>query len=262
MKPGPAYCTVQPRRLFELRPPGRLCQPTTTCPIPRVATRVCQRRGVTVGRPPPHADATDHLATSAPRAAHAAATSSCVSRLYPLLSCHVGAEFLFVSSSLASALLLPRELAVTTLFPTTPSSSEPRNQAPTFPSTRRTPLELTPWTSGPRASSSPATISSASPTTVGRRLKCPFDPVDPASSVARALRCSSTSPTEPTTVSRPPHQRTPLPDCHHRHDRALVSLPSSLAPNRDCRRPGLLPGRFPADQRLRADRIWPVSHRR
>jgi hypothetical protein len=43
-------------------------------------------------------------------------------------------------------------------FPTTPSSSEPGNQAPTFPTPCRTPLELTPWTSGPRASSSPATL--------------------------------------------------------------------------------------------------------
>jgi hypothetical protein len=81
-------------------------------------------------------------ATSAPHAVHAAATSLCVPRLYPLCSCHVGAEFLFVSSLLASALLLPRELAVATLFPTNPSSSEPGNQTPTFPSPCRTLLEL------------------------------------------------------------------------------------------------------------------------
>jgi hypothetical protein len=73
---------------------------------------------------------------------------------------------------------------------------------------------------------------------------------------------ASRRPTEPTIAGRPPHRRTPPLD-HHRHrDRALVSLPPSLAPNRDHRRPGLLPGRFPADPWLPAGRIWPVSCRR
>jgi hypothetical protein len=68
--------------------------------------------------PPPHIGAADQLATSAPRAAHAATTSSCVPRLYPLRRCHAGAKFLFVSSPLASALLVPRELTIATFLTT------------------------------------------------------------------------------------------------------------------------------------------------
>jgi hypothetical protein len=84
------------------------------------SSRRWRRARVTAVRPlpPPCAGAVDKLTTSAPRATHAAATSSCVPRLYPLCSCHAGVEFLFVSSQLASALLLPDELAVTSLFPT------------------------------------------------------------------------------------------------------------------------------------------------
>jgi hypothetical protein len=147
-------------------------------------------------------------------------------------------------------------------LPDHPPSFEPGNQTPTFPSPRRTLLELALRISGPGASSSPATISSASPATIDRSLQCSSDPVDPASSVARALRCSPTSPAEPTTVGRPPHRCTPPPDRHRHRDRALVSLPPPFTPNRDRRRPGLLPGRFPGDQRLPAGRIWPVSRRR
>jgi hypothetical protein len=113
-----------------------------------------------------------------------------------------------------------------------------------------------------RALSSPAIASSASLATIDRRLWCSSGPVDPASSVARALRCSPTSPTEPTTAGQPPQQRTPPTDHHRRHDRAPMSLPPPFAPNQDHRRPSLLPGRFPADQRLPVGRIWPVSHRR
>jgi hypothetical protein len=76
------------------------------------------------------------------------------------------------------------------------------------------------------------------------------------------LWCSPTSPTEPATAGRLPHRRTPLPDRHRRHELATVSLLPPFAPNRDHRRPGLLPGCFPADQRLPAGRIWPVSRRR
>jgi hypothetical protein len=180
--------------------------------------------------------------------------------LYPLRSCHAGAEFLFVSSPLASALLLPLELTIATL-PDHPSSFEPGNQTPTFPSPRRTPLELAPRTSGPGASSSPATASSASLATVDRHLWCSPGPVDPASRVTQALRCSPTSQTEPMTADRPPHWCTPPPDRHRLCNQALVSLPPPFAPNRDRRRPGLLPVRFPADQRLPTGRIWPVSHR-
>jgi hypothetical protein len=158
MKPGPAHCTVQPDAYLGPRPPGCLRQPTTACPVPCTPARARRRRGGTVGRPSPRTGAADQLATSAPCAAYAAATSSCVPRLYPLRSYHAGVEFLFVSSPLASALLLPLELAVATLFPTTPSLSEPGNHTPTFPSPCRTLLELAPWTSGPRASSSPATF--------------------------------------------------------------------------------------------------------
>jgi hypothetical protein len=98
-----------------------------------------------------------------------------------------------------------------------------------------------------------------SPTTVDRRLWCSSSPIDPTRSVARARRCSPTSPTEPSTASRPPHRRTPLPDRHHRCEPATVSLLPPFAPNQDHRRTGLLPGCFPADQRLPAGRIWPVS---
>jgi hypothetical protein len=101
-----------------------------------------------------------------------------------------------------------------------------------------------------------------SPATVDRRLWCSSIPIDPTSSVARARRCSPTSATEPATAGRLPHRRTPLPDRHRRRKPATVSLLPPFAPNRDHRRPGLLPGCFPADQRLPAGRIWPVSRRR
>jgi hypothetical protein len=243
--PVPAHYTVQPDAYLGPRPPGRLRRPTAVCPIPRAPTPRWH------SRPP---------ATSSPHAAHAAATSSCVSRLYPLRSCHTKAKFPFVSSPLASAPFLPLELAITTL-PDHPSSSEPRNQTPTFPSPRRTPLELALRTSGPGARSSPAAASSASPATVDRRLRCSSGLVDTTSSIARALRCSLTSPTEPTTAGRPPHRRTPPPVHHRRRDRAPVSLPPPFTSIRDRRRPSLLPGRFPADQWLPVSRIWPVSHR-
>jgi hypothetical protein len=84
-------------------------------PRSRVPYRARPHRGGTVGRPPPHDCAVDQLATSAPRATHAAATSLCVPRLYPLRCCHVEAMFFSVSSPLASALLLPCELAVVTI---------------------------------------------------------------------------------------------------------------------------------------------------
>jgi hypothetical protein len=248
---GPAHCTVQPDAYLGLRPLGHLRWPTAACPIPRAPTRARPRRGGTVGRLPPHVDAANRPATSAPRDAHAAATSLCVPHLYPLRSCHVGAEFPLVFSPLASAPLLSLELTIATL-PDHPLSSESGNQTPTFPSPCRTLLVLTPRTSGPRASSSPATASSASPATVDRRLRCSFGPVKPVSSIARALRCLPTSPTEPKTVGRPPHRCTPPPDRHRRHDRAPVSLPPPFTPNHDRRRPDLLPDRFPTDQRLPA----------
>jgi hypothetical protein len=203
----PAHCTVQPDAYLGLRPLGHLHWPTTACPIPRAPTRARRRHGGTVGRPPPRADAVNRPATSSPRVAHAAATSLCVPHLYPLRSCHVGAEFPFVFSPLASATLLDH-----------PLSSESGNQTPTFPSPRRTLLVLTPRTSSPGTSSSPTTASSTSPATLDRRLRCSFGPVDPTSSIARALRCSPTSPTEPMTVGRPPHWCTPPPDRHRCHD--------------------------------------------
>jgi hypothetical protein len=97
-------------------------------------------------------------------------------------------------------------------------------------------------------------------TTVNCCLRCSSGPVIPASSVTQALSCSLTWPTEPTTVGRAPHRRTPPPDRHR--DRAPMSLPLPFTPNQNRSRLGLLPGRFPTDQRLPADRIWSVSHRR
>jgi hypothetical protein len=65
-------------------------------PAPCVPTQAHRRSGGTVGRPPPHAGAADQLFTSAPCAAHAAATSTCVPRLYPLCSYHTRrSSFLF-----------------------------------------------------------------------------------------------------------------------------------------------------------------------
>jgi hypothetical protein len=101
-----------------------------------------------------------------------------------------------------------------------------------------------------------------SPATINHRLWCSSGPIDPTRSVARARRCSPTSPTEPATADRPPHRRTPPPDRHRRREPATVSLLLPFTPNRDHRRPGLLPGYFPADHRLPAGRIWPMSHRR
>jgi hypothetical protein len=49
-----------------------------------------------------------------------------------------------------------------------------------------------------------------------------------------------------------PHRRIPPPDYHRCREPATVSLLPPFTPNRDHRRPGLLPGRFPADQRLPA----------
>jgi hypothetical protein len=97
---------------------------------------------------------------------------------------------------------------------------------------------------------------------IDRRLRCSSGPVNPASSVARALRCSLTSPTKPTIAGRPPSPvhpsaRPPSPP-RARHGEP----PPPFTPNRDHRRPGLLPGCFPADQRLPVCRNWPVGHRR
>jgi hypothetical protein len=92
--------------------------------------------------------------------------------------------------------------------------------------------------------------------------RCSYGPVDTASSIARARRCSPTSPTESTTAGRPPSPAHPSTDRHRRCEPTMVSLPPPFTPNRDPRRPGLLPGRFPASQRLPAGRIWPVSRRR
>jgi hypothetical protein len=113
MKPGQP--TAQYNAYLALRPPGHLHRPTAACPVPRAPTRAHRRRGGTVGRLPPHAGTTDQLATSAPRVAHATATSSCVPHFYLLRSCHAEAKFFSVSSPLASALPLPRELAVATI---------------------------------------------------------------------------------------------------------------------------------------------------
>jgi hypothetical protein len=101
-----------------------------------------------------------------------------------------------------------------------------------------------------------------SPATIDRRLWCSSGPIDPTRSFTRARRCSPTSPTEPATVGRPPHRCTPPPDRHRRREPTTVSLLPPFTPNQDPRRPRLLPGRFPADQRLPAGRIRPVSHRR
>jgi hypothetical protein len=73
---------------------------------------------------------------------------------------------------------------------------------------------------------------------------------------------SPTSPFSPTSTTSTPRRRTPPPDRHRRHEPATVSLPPSFAPNWDPRRPGLLPGHFPSDQRLPAGPIRPVSRRR
>jgi hypothetical protein len=101
-----------------------------------------------------------------------------------------------------------------------------------------------------------------SPATIDHHLWCSSGPIDPTRSVARARRCSPTSPTEPATAGRPPHRRTPPPDRHRRHEPATVSLLPPFAPNQDPRRSGLLPGCFPADQRPPAGRIRPMSRRR
>jgi hypothetical protein len=101
-----------------------------------------------------------------------------------------------------------------------------------------------------------------SPATVDRRLWCSSAPIHPTRSITRAQRCSPTSPTEPATAGRPPHRRIPPADSHRCREPAMVSLLPPFTPNQDHRRPGLLPGRFPADQRLPAGRIRPVSRRR
>jgi hypothetical protein len=66
-------------------------------------------------------------------------------------------------------------------------------------------------------------------------------------------------------TSTPPHASSlfcsPTADCHRREP-TTVSLLLPFAPNRVPHRLGLLPCHFPADQRLPASRIWPVSHRR
>jgi hypothetical protein len=97
-------------------------------------------------------------ATSAPRTEHAATTSSCVPRLYPLRSCYAEATFFSVSSLLASALLLPCESAVATISRPPYRRLNRGTRPPTFPSLHSTPLELAPWTSGPGASSSLAAL--------------------------------------------------------------------------------------------------------
>jgi hypothetical protein len=127
-------------------------------PLPCAPTQARRRSGGTVGRPPPHAGAADQLFTSAPCAAHAAATSSCVPRLYPLCSYHTEAKFFSVSSPLASALLLPCELAVATVSRTPCHRPNRGTRTPTFPSPCSTPLELVSSISGPGASSSPAAL--------------------------------------------------------------------------------------------------------
>jgi hypothetical protein len=101
-----------------------------------------------------------------------------------------------------------------------------------------------------------------SPPTVDRRLWCSSGPIHPTCSITRAQRCSPSSPTELATAGRPPHRRIPQADRHHRREHATVSLLPPFTPNQDHHRPGLLPGRFPADQWLPAGRIQLVSHRR
>jgi hypothetical protein len=110
MKPGRPTSQYNPMPIW-----ARGHQAVYASPWLHVPYRACRRRGGTVGRPPPHVGAVDQLATSAPRVVHAAATYSCVSRLYPLRSCHAEAKFFSVSSPLASALLLLRELTVATV---------------------------------------------------------------------------------------------------------------------------------------------------
>jgi hypothetical protein len=73
---------------------------------------------------------------------------------------------------------------------------------------------------------------------------------------------ASSSPFSLTSATPTPHRRTPPPDRHRRREPTTESLPPPYTPNRDPRRPGLLSGRFPTDQRLPAGRIRPVSHRR
>jgi hypothetical protein len=73
---------------------------------------------------------------------------------------------------------------------------------------------------------------------------------------------SPTSPFSPTSATSTPHRHTPPPDRHHHREPVTVSLPPPFAPNWDPRRPGLLPGHFPANQRLPAGQIWSVSRRR
>jgi hypothetical protein len=200
-------------------------------------------------------------ATSAPRTAHAATTYSCVPRLYPLRSCYAEATFFSVSSLLASALLLPCESAVATI------SRPPYRRLKWEPDPPPSPPRIALRSSSHRGPPAPELAHHwlrflASPATIDRRLRCSSGPVDPASSIARARRCSPTSPTEPMTAGRPPSPAHPSINRHRRREPTTVSLPPLFAPNRDHRRPGLLPGRFPADQRLPTGRIWPVSHRR
>jgi hypothetical protein len=101
-----------------------------------------------------------------------------------------------------------------------------------------------------------------SPATVDRPLWCSSSPIHPTRSITRARRCSPTSPTEPATAGRPRHRCIPLLDRHRHREPAMVSLLPPFTPNQDHHRPGLLPGRFPADQRLPVGRILSVSHRR
>jgi hypothetical protein len=185
------------------------CHP---CAAPLAGARTLTPRAWQLrGHPPPHSRCCRPVATSVPRAAHAATSRA----PYPSPSV--------------------RRRSRSLLSPQLPSSSRHSTRA------RHHHCSLA---------------------TVDRRLWCSSGPIHPTRSVTWAQKCSPTSPTEPATAGRPPHRRTPPPDRHRRREPATVSLLPPFAPNQDHRRPGLLPGRFPADQRLPAGRIRPVSHRR
>jgi hypothetical protein len=136
------------------RPPGRLRRPTVMCPIPR------ERADAVVAQSAAR-HLTPALPTSSPPPLHAPRM-----QLPPPCVCH--AFILYVAATLRRSsfpfplrsplLFCCHASSPSPLFPDHPVVVRTGNQTPTFPSPRTTPLELTSWTSGPGASSSPATL--------------------------------------------------------------------------------------------------------
>jgi hypothetical protein len=193
-----------------------------------------------------------HLPSRPPHAAHAAATR--VQRLYP-----APGRWPRACDSCAAARHLKAMLSANHCRPV--ATSAPR-AAHAATARRRSRSLLFPQLLSSSCHSARARHCHRSLATIDRHLWCSAGPIHSTRSVARARRCSPTSPTKPTTISRPPHRCIPPPDYHHCREPATVSLLSPFTPNRDHRQSGLLPACFPADQRLPAGRIRPVSHRR